>query len=183
LSVRLIPVWALACALLAGCGASTTTASSRTLGSAADAPRAVRHSCHARGHGRFSLPDRRCTPGAIDLRVSQRTIDSTICRRGYSESVRPPESVTEPEKLASMKAYGDLGPPREYEYDHLIPLELGGAPNDSRNLWPEPGASPNPKDLLENRLRSMVCDGAIELRTAQREIAADWITLYRRLIG
>ena len=59
-----------------------------------------------------------------------------------------------------MRAYGDRLPLHAYEYDHLIPLELGGAPNSPRNLWPEPGASPNPKDRLENRLRVLVCDGS-----------------------
>ena len=59
------------------------------------------------------------------------------------------QSRVEAEKWASLAAYGDAGSLRDYEYDHLVPLELGGAPNDPRNLWPEPGASPNPKDELE----------------------------------
>lgn len=72
----------------------------------------------------FSLPDPRCTPGAISPAVTQANIHSTICRRGYTEAVRPPESVTEPEKRASLAAYGDTKPLHEYEYDHLVPLEL-----------------------------------------------------------
>ena len=52
-----------------------------------------------------------------------------------------------------MAAYGDTGSLGDYEYDHFVPLELGGATNDPRNLWPEPGASPNPKDTVENDLR------------------------------
>lgn len=97
--------------------------------------------------------------------------------------MRPPESVTEPEKLASLAAYRDAGSAREYEYDHLIPLELGGAPNDPRNLWPEPGATPNPKDKLENRLHSMVCDRDLMLVEAQAEIARDWVAAYHRLFA
>jgi hypothetical protein len=73
-----------------------------------------------------------------------------------------------------MAAYGDQGPMGAYEYDHLVPLELGGAVNDPRNLWPEPGASPNPKDAVENGLRRQVCDGELTLIRAQRAIAADW---------
>lgn len=140
----------------------------------------ARATCHARGHGLYTLPDPRCTPGATDPRVTQSDIGSTICRRGYTRRVRPPESVTEPEKLAAMAAYGDTGSPRRYEYDHLIPLELGGAPNDARNLWPEPGATPNPKDRLERRLNRDVCAGRLSLRAAQREIARDWITVTTR---
>src|SRR5450755_1403123 len=89
-------------------------------------------SCHPRGRGLFSLPDRRCTPGATNPAVAQATIAQTICRAGYSTSMRPPESVTEREKRASLAAYGDHRPLHAYEYDHLISLELGGAPNDPR---------------------------------------------------
>lgn len=140
-------------------------------------------SCHARGAGIAALPDPRCTPGRADHRVTQRNIHQTICRTGYSRSVRPPESVTEPEKLASMRAYGDHESPRHYEYDHLISLELGGAPNDARNLWPEPGGVPNPKDRLENRLRRQVCDGSLSLAASQRQIAGDWVSAYHRKFG
>jgi len=139
-------------------------------------------SCHARGHGLYSLPDPRCTPGAIDPAVTQSDIGRTICRSGYSESVRPPESVTEPEKRANLLAYGDHRPLHDYEYDHLVSLELGGARNDPRNLWPEPGASPNPKDSLEDRLHDRVCDGEMKLAVAQLAIARNWITAYHRYL-
>ncbi len=139
--------------------------------------------CHARRHGLYSLPDPRCTPGAIAPAVTQADIARTICHSGYTETVRPPESVTEPEKRASLKAYGDRKPLHYYEYDHLVPLELGGAPNDPRNLWPEPGASPNPKDSLEDRLNSRVCDGTIKLAAAQLAIARNWVSAYRRYLG
>jgi hypothetical protein len=131
-------------------------------------------SCHALGTGPDSRPDPACTPGALNPAVSQATIGSTICVPGWTGTVRPPESVTEQEKAASMAAYGDTGSMGDYEYDHLVPLELGGATNDPRNLWPEPGASPNPKDAVENELRRQVCDGQISLPEAQREIAANW---------
>jgi Excalibur calcium-binding domain len=73
-----------------------------------------------------------------------------------------------------MAAYGDPGPASVYEYDHLVSLELGGAVNDPRNLWPEPGASPNLKDSVENALHRMVCDGQMQLAQAQRIIATGW---------
>ena len=62
-----------------------------------------------------------------------------------------------------------------------MPLELGGAPNDPRNLWPQPGASPNPKDGVENQLRQEVCDGAMTLAHAQRAIATNWVRLAHRM--
>lgn len=133
--------------------------------------------CHAHGRGLFSLPDPRCTPGALNPVVTQATIDRTICVAGWTSMVRPPESITEQEKAASMAAYGDTGSLGDYEYDHFVPLELGGATNDPRNLWPEPGGSPNPKDAVENELRQMVCDGQISLAQAQHEIVTNWVKL------
>lgn len=135
-------------------------------------------SCHMRGTSPFNLPDSHCTPGALNGAVSQATIKKTICRSGYSSRIRPSVSVTEPEKLASIGAYGLHGTPRSYEYDHLIPLELGGAANDSRNLWPEPGASPNRKDKEEDYLHARVCEGRMSLGRAQRIIAGNWVSFY-----
>jgi len=140
-------------------------------------------SCHARGHGAFTLPDPSCTPGAIDPAVTQADRSKTICRSDYSESVRPPESITEPEKRASLRAYGDHGSLHGYEYDHLVALELGGARNDARNLWPEPGGSPNVKDALENRLHARVCAGEMSLAAAQLAIARDWVAAERRWLS
>ena len=79
-----------------------------------------------------------------------------------------------------MAAYGDSGPLGAYEYDHLVPLELGGATNDPGNLWPEPGASPNRKDGVEDELRREVCEGDVSLSEAQRAIATDWVSLAHR---
>lgn len=140
-------------------------------------------SCHARGRGVEVLPDQRCTPGAIDPAVTQANLSTTICRAGYSVGVRPPESITEREKRLSMNAYGDAGSMRGYEYDHLVSLELGGAPNDARNLWPEPGRIPNVKDRLENRLHRLVCGGRLSLGAAQLAVARNWVAAYRRYVG
>jgi hypothetical protein len=137
-------------------------------------------SCHVRGNFPYSMPDLHCTPGALNPAVTQATIDKTICRRGYTLTVRPSTSVTGPEKLASIRAYGFHRGPSSYEYDHLISLELGGAANDSRNLWPENGASPNLKDKVENYLHARLCDGRVSLARAQRIIALDWVSFYKR---
>jgi hypothetical protein len=142
--------------------------------------------CHAHGTGLYLLPDRRCTPGALNPSVTQADIGSTICHRGWASTVRPPESVTEPEKLSSMASYGDRGSTSSYEYDHQVPLELGGAVNDPRNLWPEPdyavpsGFYLNPKDHLERALNRLVCGGAMPLAKAQLLIASDWVSAYRQ---
>lgn len=140
-------------------------------------------SCHAIGSGPYSRPDPRCTPGALDPAVRQSDIAKTICRSGWTQTVRPPERITEAEKRLSLRAYGDRSPIWDYEYDHFVPLELGGASNDSRNLWPEPQESPNPKDAVENYLNRQVCDHEMTLAHAQAVIAGNWVTIYRRLHG
>jgi hypothetical protein len=69
-----------------------------------------------------------------------------------------------------------------YEEDHLISLELGGAPKDPKNLWPEPWNGPygaHTKDKLENKLHKMVCAGSIALKTAQRLEAKNWYSAYQ----
>ena len=143
-------------------------------------------SCHYTYVGPYPLPDPHCTPGAVDPQVSQTDIDSTICARGFTSTIRPPESVTEPEKDASAAAYGYTGSFHIAEYDHLIPLELGGDPNDPANLWIEPPDNPNAtsfvntKDHLENRLNSLVCSGQLPLGVAQQAIASDWVTAYQK---
>ncbi len=142
--------------------------------------------CHMVGAGLYARPDPRCTPGAVNPAVTQATIGSTICRSGWTATVRPPERITEPEKLASVASYGIHGSASGYEYDHYVPLELGGAGNDPRNLWPEPdyvnpaGFYLNPKDHTETALRRRVCDGTMTLARAQRLIATDWVSAYRQ---
>jgi hypothetical protein len=87
-----------------------------------------------------------------------------------------PASITETEKRENAAAYGYTGSLKDVEYDHLVPLEVGGDPNDPRNLWIEPGASPNPKDGVESRLHELVCEGRVPLAVAQEAIATDWTT-------
>lgn len=130
--------------------------------------------CHARNTTpAATLPDLACTPGAIDPALTK----DVICTKGWStKSVRPPVSVTDPAKRQSMLTYGTSGSASSFEYDHLIPLELGGASTTS-NLWPQAGGSPNPKDVIESKLRAKVCvAGTLSLADAQREIVANWTT-------
>ncbi len=150
-------------------------------------------SCHARGHGLFVLPDATCTPGVTNPAVTQATIGQTICIPGWSQSVRPPASVTESQKRVAIASYGyydghALGP---YEFDHLISISLGGALDSPKNLWPEPDYSGvptssfylNPKDKLEIQLHSLVCEKRMSLASAQKLLSTTWVTGYRKWIG
>jgi hypothetical protein len=133
--------------------------------------------CHARPDGAplLVLPDASCTPGSTNPDVTPATLAATICKTGWTATIRPPVSYTEPLKRRQMTADGFTDPISVHEEDHLIPLELGGAPRDPHNLWPEPGRTPNPKDGLENRLKSDVCAGRVPLGEAQHAIATDWV--------
>jgi hypothetical protein len=149
-------------------------------------PQPAQASCRARGSGLGALPDPRCTPGSVNPAVTQASIDSTICRSGWTATVRPPTSITAREKRASLAAYGHGARASGFEYDHLVALELGGAVNDARNLWPEPdyptraGFYLNPKDRLERVLNGLVCRRQMTLARAQRLIAGDWVAAYSR---
>ncbi|UXY24945.1 hypothetical protein N8I84_41645 (plasmid) [Streptomyces cynarae] len=147
-------------------------------------------SCHYRHENGEPLPDPKCTPGATSPAVTQSTLTSTICRRGgYTKGIRPPVSVTSKEKKLNAASYGYTGHLGDAEYDHLLSLQLGGDPNDPRNLWVEPadpghksgGGINNKKDPVETKLHTAVCSGKVTLAAAQRAIASDWTTALAKL--
>lgn len=148
--------------------------------------------CRSQSAG--ALPDSTCTPGATNPAVVQGDISDTICKSGWSAIVRPPATVTEPQKFKAMAAYGiptTAGHAGLYEYDHLIPIELGGAVDSTVNLWPEAHSAiylghqegSYVKDRLENRLRSLVCAGNLPLLTAQAAIGKNWPAAYLKYVG
>ncbi len=143
----------------------TTPSSNATAG-----PSDPSHSAH--------LPDPSLTPGdTLDVTASD------ICVSGYSAKVRDvPQSVKD-------QAYAEYGitshAPGSYEVDHLISLELGGS-NSLKNLWPEPyfgDWNAHVKDKLENKLHALVCDGQLDLKSAQQQEATDWMSAYVKYIG
>jgi hypothetical protein len=138
-------------------------------------------SCHLRGSGPTALPDAHCTPGATNPAVTPDTIRSTICRAGWAGRVRPPASVTSRIKTERIAAYGLTAPRSRIELDHLVPISLGGALTDVRNLWPEPEAAPNLKDDVERAAQSAVCRHGRDLCATQQEMARDWRQLGREL--
>lgn len=132
--------------------------------------------CHVNG----SLPDPACTPGAV---FASSTVDE-MCVAGYTQGVR---SVSTSMKKRGYAAYGIAYPPPTgtYEFDHLIPLELGGN-NDMANLFPEAvGTSSTPgfkeKDLVEDYLHNEVCAGHLSLPQAQAQIAENWVAVWSAL--
>lgn len=132
------------------------------------------------------LPDQLLTPGAIDNAITQSNIQTTICVRGYTKSVRPPVYYTNSLKKKQIRDYGyaDINT-THYEEDHLIPLSIGGNASDPANLWPQPRISEwnaEKKDILEFKLYKLVCEGTVTLDDARHQISTNWIETYRRYV-
>lgn len=129
------------------------------------------------------LPDSSCTPGVLNSAVTQSTIHSTISMAGWTDTVRPPTSYTNPLKVQGIADYGYSDTSlADYEEDHLVPLELGGSPRDPRNLWPEPHSGTKnsfTKDGVETKLKNAVCAGTITLSSARNAIKTNWTAALR----
>lgn len=131
--------------------------------------------CHLRWENGNPLPDPKCTPGRVLT-----TSVTDVCSPLWASDHR--EYFTKKEREAAFALYGIIttDPAGYGEYDHLIPLELGGG-NSSFNLWPEKGSIPNAKDAVENKLHDAVCSGQVSLKAAQKDIATDWTTALQKL--
>ncbi len=141
---------------------------------------------------RTGLPNHVLTPGVFNPAVTQATIHKTICVVGWTATVRPPESYTEALKVAQIATYWYADKRlADYEEDHLISLELGGAPRAARNLWPEPhhirvggfDLGSYTKDAFETHLKSLVCAGELTLAKARYEIATNWVLYWKAWKG
>ncbi|MFJ9440840.1 hypothetical protein ACIRRH_03085 [Kitasatospora sp. NPDC101235] len=173
---RLTVIASVAALAAAGLAAGTAQAAAPAHGATVK-PRTLAASC---SQAYLPLPDPYCTPGAYNPDVTQATIGQTICVSGWTATVRPPTSYTNPLKVQQIAAYGYADTnTADYEEDHLVPLELGGAPRDPANLWPEPRYGNQPaqsKDSVETKLKNAVCNGRVGLDDARSAIANDWTT-------
>jgi hypothetical protein len=116
---------------------------------------------------------------ALNPAVTQATIGATICVSGWTATVRPPSSYTSPLKLQQIAAehLADTKP-ADYEEDHRVPLELGGAPSDPFNLSPEAHPGSFAKDGAENAGKADVCGGRATLQAEQVAFIAAWLAPY-----
>jgi len=122
-----------------------------------------------------SIPDARLTPGAAVLQ-NQRA----VCGQTNVKNKAVPVAL----QRKVFEQYGiTRAEPRDYEVDYLITPALGGA-DDIHNLWPHSYRATvwnaEVKDALEDRLREMVCSGDLDLAEAQQELAANWISAYKK---
>jgi hypothetical protein len=120
------------------------------------------------------LPQSSLTPGAA------LNIPAEICLVPRPENA---SAIPVSERKEVFREYGiNYRRAGNYELDHLITPALGGT-DDIHNLWPEPYAATewnaHVKDQLEDLLHNMVCSGQIDLSTAQKAIATNWIEAYK----
>src|SRR6266498_802637 len=92
--------------------------------------------------------------GTLNPAVTQATIRTTICVAGWTARIRPPASYTSALERRQIRELGLPGTAADYEEDHLMPLALGGAPRDPKNLRPVPLAAAKKHDVWEVRLRN-----------------------------
>jgi hypothetical protein len=120
------------------------------------------------------------------LSVAPRQADEDVFRLFDRHAAPLLEEIAPAVRQAVLRDYGMDGlSESDYELDYLITPELGGS-SDRRNLWPERyGArmwNARVKDQLELLLPSLVCRGAVDLSTAPRDIAVDWIAAYKKYV-
>ncbi len=132
-----------------------------------------------RGHSTEAefAPNAAWTPGSVSPLAL-----SAVC--AAPERDEPGSVISASLAQQVFRRYGIRDPrPRSYEVDYLIPPALGGTA-DPRNLWPQPYSAgvwnSRVKDALEDRLRALVCEGKLDLATAQRDLASDWIAAYKK---
>lgn len=90
----------------------------------------------------------------------------TVCKAGYSGTIRPPVSYTSFVKREELR-YKLPGKVSDYQLDHMLSLSLGGSPYDTRNLWMEPKAQVGRDDKLEAKWHRDLCKGTLTLKQAQ----------------
>jgi hypothetical protein len=119
-----------------------------------------------------------------DAMSAPNNFNATICNSGWTAAIRPPESWTNQYKTKEMNLHGFyIAYISNYELDHRMPLELGGAPGspdpslswENVNLSLESPASPNPKDTDETILKKEVCHGQLTLSQARQELIDKWL--------
>ena len=107
--------------------------------------------------------------------VTQATIDRTICKPGWTEAVRPPFRVMDQIKRDKLRAAGWTDADKNrFALDYIIPLSLGGGPDDPKNLRLEPENELVERKALEACLPRLVCERRLMLDEVRKAIWRDW---------
>jgi hypothetical protein len=129
------------------------------------------------------LPDPSIAPGKLNPDVTNHTTAATVCKSGWTATVRPPTSWTNKLKKTLVPEGRQMA---DGELDHRLSIEDGGAPADAANLWFEIYADhygARVKDVLETKLKDGVCKGKIGLDEARNALLGNWLTAYEKYVG
>lgn len=116
--------------------------------------------------------------GANNPAVTQDNIATTICAKGWLADVRPKQAQSWKFKKRLLVAQHRYKNGHRYILDHVIPLEIGGAPLDAQNFMLQSYRASLTKDKVEDSLHNQVCKGTITLDHA-RVMILDWKRLSR----
>lgn len=143
------------------------------------------------GHdGKYLLPDKKLTPGAVNPEIiadpsgDKRLMDGVevnICAKDFRTG--PFRNTTESMKEEVCREYAakDCPDPKKGEVDHLVPLELGGE-DALDNLWWQDAPQYHFKDWqVEDKLKPLVCHGKMTLKQAQTCIRDNWVECARKI--
>src|SRR5919198_5126235 len=122
-----------------------------------------------------SIRDERCARavqisprrGCARARGLEAKRSKTVCVKGWTATMRPPTSYTNASRSGSSPPGTTPTRTHHYEEDHLISLELGGAPWSKKSLWPEPHSQSAKSDPRENAWHRLLCSGTLTLKQAQ----------------
>jgi hypothetical protein len=128
------------------------------------------------------LPDD-AHPGVLNPAVGNDTLKTTICKAGWTATVRPPTSYTNKLKRAALPDGAKMA---DGELDHRVSLEVGGDPSAPGNLWFQTYSDrygARLKDRLETAVAHRICAGTMTLDEGRNALLGNWLSAYERIIG
>lgn len=143
------------------------------------------------GHeGKYLLPDKTVTPGAVNPEIiadrsrDKRLVDGVevnICAKDFRTGPFRHTTQSMKEEVCREYAAKDCPDPSKGEVDHVIPLEIGGE-DALQNLWWQRSPEYHFKDhALEDKLPKLICSGKMTLKQAQTCIRDNWVECVKRI--
>lgn len=131
--------------------------------------------------GPIPRPNSQLTPGV----VAETSLAKVCAQPKHIHGLFNPANPLIPldQQQTVFNAY-KIPPARQHLYglDLLIPIQLGGAITPA-NVWPMPpmhGVSFHAKEVLNQRVHTLVCHGEMPLDKAQQEMATDWVGMWAK---
>jgi hypothetical protein len=127
--------------------------------------------------GGLSMPNRRLTPGAVDMTNTTRVC---VLPDHQAPTVIPPATQQE---IYTEYRITNPAVQAKYDIDYLVPIGLGGS-TSTANMWPAAfkGTGFFEKIQLDHVMRDMVCRREISLRAAQHDMEQNWYAAWLKYV-